>query len=280
MLKNDGMMLVVSFLIAITTICAQLPPQISFSAKATARILRGDINLKGYTYYLVYGDVLKDQNRLEAFSSIASKEGMLRIHAKDIDSEGIDSLLLIDSEKRDRDYIRIVNPQADPPEVFETRFNQIEEDLTKYLEGKLKPIKRMNKIRKYGDSIRSVPSDDEGAIEAIDFRSKILEPAGTDSVLLVHDPSCDVCVRLRQNEWKRLIEMHQHVKTLEFHQIDGSQNEIHGISIASYPTIFLFRAFDKNEPILYRGQRNSKVISTWLQEEAGMRFSMPDEREL
>ena len=97
----------------------------------------------------------------------------------------------------------------------------------------------------------------------------------TDSVLLVHDPNCDVCVRLRENEWKRLIEMHQHVKSLEFHQIDGTENEIHGLSIKSYPTIFLFRAFDKNEPLVYKGERTSSVISSWLQEKAGMRFTMP-----
>jgi hypothetical protein len=74
--------------------------------------------------------------------------------------------------------------------------------------------------------------------------------------------------------------MHKHVKTLEFHQIDGTQNEIHGITILSYPTIFLFRAFDKNDPITYKGQRTSSAMSNWLREQSGMRFSMPNEKEL
>ena len=82
---------------------------------------------------------------------------MLRIHAKDIESEGIDSLLLIDDY--DKDYVRIVNPNTDPPEIYETSnaFDRIEEDLNQYLEGKLKPIVRKQKIRKYGDSVKSVP---------------------------------------------------------------------------------------------------------------------------
>lgn len=263
--------IIILLLIVPTTILAEsLPPQVSFSAKATARILRGDINLKGYDFYLVA--VTRDEEKLKRFSTM-SKEGMLRIHAKDIESEGIDSLLLIDDY--DKDYVRIVNPNTDPPEIYETAFDRMVKDLNEYLEGKLKPIVRKTKIRKYGDSVKSVPCDEENAIEAAEFRGKILEPSSIDSVLLVHDPSCDVCVRLRENEWKRLIEMHQHVKSLEFHQIDGTQNEIQGLSISSYPTIFLFRAFDKNEPLVYKGERTSTVISTWLQEKVGMRFTMP-----
>jgi hypothetical protein len=200
-------MILVAIIIIITMLCvnAQLPPQISFSAKATARILRGDINLKGYDFYLVYADVTKDAVRLRLFSEAKSRDGMLRIHAKDIDSEGIYSLLMIDAGTKDEDFVRIVNPRVDPPDVFETSndFSKLDEDVEMYLQGKLKRLDRnVEDIRKYGDALRTAPSED--GIEAATFREKILSPTGIDSVLFVQDPSCDVCNRVRSDDILRL----------------------------------------------------------------------------
>ena len=88
------------------------------------------------------------------------------------------------------------------------------------------------------------------------FRGKILEPSSIDSVLLVRS-GCDVCT-FKKNEWKRLIEMHQHVKSLNF-----IKSMEHRMKFKVFPFVKNFSlSVDKNEPLVYKGERTSTVIST------------------
>jgi len=58
-----------------------------------------------------------------------------------------------------------------------------------------------------------------------------------------------------------------HRDVLKFGVIDGSNNEVHNFDVAGFPSLYLFKAGDKKEPVEYAERRTKKHLLQFLLEE-------------
>ena len=63
------------------------------------------------------------------------------------------------------------------------------------------------------------------------------------------------------------------VSTLEMLQMDGETNEVQGLLVESYPSLFLFKALDKSTPVAYKGSFvGAEDIVEWALEHMSVKF--------
>ena len=63
------------------------------------------------------------------------------------------------------------------------------------------------------------------------------------------------------------------VSTLEMLQMDGETNEVQGLLVESYPSLFLFKALDKSTPVAYKGSFvGAEDIVEWALEHVSVKF--------
>ena len=269
---------------------------VSFSGATTSRILRGDVTLKSFDTYVVYAE--EESGSPEGTESLrclheAANElkdtwsHVLFIHAKNVTSYPsiAESLAINDSETSAKGSFRLLDPSSPVlPTVYPIAYEapcstkMIHDALKLFQRHELQSLKRPTS--RYGDAIRSAAGDEAFSsslggitIEADKFRSSVLEPESTDAVLFVYNPSCPICERFVP-EWNDLVESLKDVSTLEFFSMDGNGNEVLGLSVVEYPSIFLFAGFDKAEAKLFKGERVSSVVREWVHQNAARRFTL------
>jgi hypothetical protein len=54
---------------------------------------------------------------------------------------------------------------------------------------------------------------------------------------------------------------------------DGESNEVQGLVVTSYPSLFLFPALDKSRPLLYKGAFEMEPIVDWSLERVSVKYS-------
>ncbi|CDJ68911.1 thioredoxin, putative [Eimeria necatrix] len=75
-------------------------------------------------------------------------------------------------------------------------------------------------------------------------------------------PWCGFC-RKMEPAYKELAKRVAGVSGLVIARIDATRNEVEGVVIAGYPTLYLYRKGDK-EPVLYTGDRSTRDMLKWL----------------
>lgn len=75
-------------------------------------------------------------------------------------------------------------------------------------------------------------------------------------------PWCGFC-RKMEPAYKELAMRVAEVPGLLIARIDATRNEVDGVAIAGYPTLYLYRKGDK-EPLLYAGDRSTRDMLKWL----------------
>lgn len=58
--------------------------------------------------------------------------------------------------------------------------------------------------------------------------------------------------------------LNAHRDVLKFGVIDGSANEVHGLDVAGFPSLYLFRAGEKDDPVEYAEARKKKALLEFL----------------
>ncbi|CDI85701.1 thioredoxin, putative [Eimeria praecox] len=75
-------------------------------------------------------------------------------------------------------------------------------------------------------------------------------------------PWCGFC-RKMEPAYKELAMRVAGVSGLLIARIDATRNEVDGVAVAGYPTLYLYRKGDK-EPLLYAGDRSTRDMLKWL----------------
>ena len=84
------------------------------------------------------------------------------------------------------------------------------------------------------------------------FKKRVVE-TGVDVLILVTARFCGHCQRF-QPIWEMMKRrVMDSVSTLELLQMNGEMNEVQGLVVESYPSLFLFKALDKSTPVMYKG---------------------------
>lgn len=103
----------------------------------------------------------------------------------------------------------------------------------------------------------------KGAVRTIVASTFAAEINREPNVLVeFYAPWCGFC-RKMEPAYKELARRLAGVSGLSVARIDASRNEVEGVHIAGYPTLFLYRRGEK-EPLIYSGDRSTRDMLYWL----------------
>lgn len=103
----------------------------------------------------------------------------------------------------------------------------------------------------------------KGAVRTIVASTFAAEIAREPNVLVeFYAPWCGFC-RKMEPAYKELAKRVAGVPGLVIARIDATRNEVEGIHIAGYPTVYLYRQ-GETEPLLYAGDRSTRDMLKWL----------------
>lgn len=100
-----------------------------------------------------------------------------------------------------------------------------------------------------------------------------VQNAGKDVLVNVFAPWCGHCQKFKPL-YQQLGKKLKHVKTLDIAQIDGTQNELEGQNIQSYPTILFFPGGPQKKHIKeYEGDRTVDDMVRFLKAQCHFSFN-------
>lgn len=103
----------------------------------------------------------------------------------------------------------------------------------------------------------------KGAVKTIVASNFAAEIARAPNVLVeFYAPWCGFC-RKMEPAYKELAKRVAGVSGLVIARIDATRNEVEGVHIAGYPTVYLYRQ-GETEPLLYSGDRSTRDMLKWL----------------
>lgn len=136
--------------------------------------------------------------------------------------------------------------------------------LDDYEQKKLKPYLRSEP--------EPVVGDETGPVHVIvgSTFSGIVHDETVDVLVDFYAPWCGHCRKLEPT-YKELAKRLRHVRTLKIAKLDATRNEVEGMMIQSYPSIFLFPA-KGNRKVEYEGRRGLEDFVAFLHRHATIPF--------
>ena len=95
----------------------------------------------------------------------------------------------------------------------------------------------------------------------------------SDVLLEVYAHWCGFCQKFAPT-YSKLGKRFKKVSSVTIAKMDGSLNEVEGLKIDNFPTIFLYKANDKGKPLMYEGEKDVKSLTQWMMEHSSIPFSM------
>lgn len=93
-----------------------------------------------------------------------------------------------------------------------------------------------------------------------------------DVFVKIYSPDCPHCI-LMAKEWRKLSRAYENVDSVVIAWINGVANTLPDeVPISGYPTLLLFKAGDKQNPITYSGTRKYEEFSKFLLAHAGTKI--------
>lgn len=99
----------------------------------------------------------------------------------------------------------------------------------------------------------------------------IVKDSAKDVLVEFYAPWCGHCKKF-EPVYKDLAETLQAVSTITIAKIDTTANDVEGVGVEDFPTIKLWRAGSKENPLDYNGDRDVDSLLAWLEEKATHRF--------
>ena len=81
-------------------------------------------------------------------------------------------------------------------------------------------------------------------VNADSFKSEVID-VSTDVMVLVHAPWCSHCKSFKPTFERVARALRSSVSTLKVCRMDGDKNDVHGLKVTSFPTLFIFPALEK-----------------------------------
>lgn len=135
---------------------------------------------------------------------------------------------------------------------------QVIRDFAKaFLEGQLEPYTNSEPIPPAAQNAGPVKT-----FVGLSFQAEVID-APNDVFITFGAPWCGHCRKL-EPAFKRVAEVVTKHSSLVMGKIDATLNELDGINLSGYPTLLLFRAGSKQQPIMYDGDRSESDMLIWL----------------
>jgi len=96
------------------------------------------------------------------------------------------------------------------------------------------------------------------------FKEVVLD-AEKDALLFFYAPWCGHC-RKFEPVYVELASKLASVPSLLVAKIDATQNDVEGIDITGFPTVYLYRTGKKDQPLTYEGERDTASMVQWLKD--------------
>ncbi|OII71966.1 thioredoxin family protein [Cryptosporidium andersoni] len=204
---------------------------------------------------------------IHSSTSLPHERRIRQVLASDDEQTPIISILKFsDVKNRDFKLNKIpMNPQQ-PPLVYRSSISGkglladsiLENFIQDYTLGKLKPYFKSEEP----------PLDEENngpvrIVVSTTFQNEVLNNVDQDTFIVFYAPWCGHCRKL-EPDFNALGQRLHNLKTLKIAKIDGSQNEIENIHILGYPSLMLYPANRKSDPIWYDGDRSVHNMISWL----------------
>eukprot|EP01022_Parablepharisma_sp_SALTPOND_P028592 TRINITY_DN71210_c1_g1_i1.p2 TRINITY_DN71210_c1_g1~~TRINITY_DN71210_c1_g1_i1.p2 ORF type:complete len:335 (-),score=31.48 TRINITY_DN71210_c1_g1_i1:1217-2221(-) len=149
-----------------------------------------------------------------------------------------------------------------------------------------KRMKRFYEDWKQGSAKREYkseepPANNPGPVYTVvgkTFDEMVIKP-NQDVFVKFYAPWCGHCKHLAPiyEELSKKLEKNKNVKLVE---IDSTKNEIPGITIGGYPTLKLFKASDKKNPIQYDGPRTVEEMERFLKAHSSFNIGVKSDLQL
>merc|ERR1712232_41872 len=108
------------------------------------------------------------------------------------------------------------------------------------------------------------------------FDSVVKDPS-KDVLVELYAPWCGHCKKL-EPVYRDVARKLEGVSSVVVAKIDATSNDVEGVDVEGFPTIKLWRADNKEEPLDYDGDRDVDSFVSWLEEKASRAFSRDDLR--
>ena len=114
-----------------------------------------------------------------------------------------------------------------------------------------------------------IPSDSEryGMVRVVShdtFEEDVIQSPTYDMVMF-QAPWCPHCKKLKP-VWYDLALRTTQMGNVRFSMIDGTKNEVAGVEVSGYPSIYFFKKGDKKNPVQYNGGRDADSFGKFLKE--------------
>jgi protein disulfide-isomerase A1 len=120
------------------------------------------------------------------------------------------------------------------------------------------------------------PLEDEGPVKVVvskTFKAEVVENEN-DVLVEFYAPWCGHCKELAPR-YHALATKLQHAKKLVIAKVNAEANEIDGVIVEGFPTLRLYPAAKKFEPVDYTGERTAEAIEEWLVKEVTHKWESP-----
>jgi len=216
---------------------------------------------RGLPMFWIFVDYDKEQTVLDTIKTVASGfEGKLSFvhldggrwgdHAKTFGLAGTTPGIAIE----DRDTRKNFAYPADAPITVEA-ITQFVQD---YLDKKLEPTLRSEPI----------PETNDGFVKILvgkTFDQIVMDPT-KDVFVMLYAPWCGHCKKLHP-KFEQLAEQLQNDSSIVIAQIDATENDV-PVDIQGFPTLMLYPANDKQNPVTFDGDRTVEAMLSFVRETA------------
>mmetsp|Transcript_93623 Transcript_93623/g.265085 ORF Transcript_93623/g.265085 Transcript_93623/m.265085 type:complete len:525 (-) Transcript_93623:53-1627(-) len=106
------------------------------------------------------------------------------------------------------------------------------------------------------------------------FESVVKDPT-KDVLVEFYAPWCGHCKKL-EPVYRDVAKKFEAIQSVTIAKIDATANDVEGIDIEGFPTIKLWRAGSKDDPLDYDGDRDVDSFAVWLEEKVTHAFNRED----
>jgi protein disulfide-isomerase A1 len=221
---------------------------------------------------LIYGDKIDEEveKMFRAFATSKKSEEFLFVKLTNTDEQGQRIIKYFAIEPTEFPLIEILDYKSGAPVRYrfegEFKLAELEEFMNKYYK---KELKRFLKSE-------SLPEKNPGPVfkvVGINFKEEVIDN-DNDVLVKFYAEWCGHCKRLAPIYEEVAEELKGNVK-IKLVEVDATKNDVEGVIIKSFPTIFFFPAGKKDEPIKYDKQRTKEDFIQFLKEKATNSIELP-----